>query len=536
MTLPQMSISATILIIIITVLRAILIHKLPKKTLMFLWGLALFRLLIPISIPSVFSVYSLIPQNNTSYVSEPINDLPRFFVTSDMVSENITNNVDAQGIYNVSISLWTVLWMIGFSLCVLYFLIAYHRGIKKFKNALPLETTFIKEWKEKHPLKRTLLIQSSDQVFSPLSYGIFKPVILLPSTLDFENTEVLNYIMTHEYVHIKHFDILTKMLMILTLSIHWFNPMVWVMYLLLNRDIELVCDETVVKLFGEKNKKSYAHILIDMEIQKSGLMPLCNSFSKNSIEERIGAIMKMKKMTIFSSVLAGLLVVGVTMAFATSGQTEDGRTLAKQEQMNGTHSQSYENMSLLSLSIKLQNGEEKEFGPFETVDEMLEVVKPFCEKQVNDGNMKQSEYEEILSKYSSVSSENQSNIDNYSDSLSSENQSRTEGEVLTVGEQAYEQGNALTPDELEKLYSVYSSFGLNYDKNKDCFYYKGKLVREFIDVMQSNGESLSSGKFKGTIRQISNSRGEGEIDVSTIRDYEKKDEFGNGTLLEIKEQ
>lgn len=326
MTLLQMSISATILIIIITVLRTVFIHKLPKKTLMFLWGLALFRLLIPISIPSVFSVYSLIPQNNTSYVPEPINDLPRFFVTSDMVSENITNNMDTQGIYNVSISLWTVLWIIGFSLCVLYFLIAYHRGIKKFKNALPLETTFIQEWKEKHHLKRTLLIQSSDQVFSPLSYGIFKPVILLPSTLDFENTEVLNYIMTHEYVHIKYFDILTKMLMILALSIHWFNPMVWVMYLLINRDIELVCDETVVKLLGEKNKKSYAHILIDMEIQKSGLMPLCNSFSRNSIEERICAIMKMKKMTIFSLVLAILLVVGVTMAFATSGVSEKEKT------------------------------------------------------------------------------------------------------------------------------------------------------------------------------------------------------------------
>ena len=515
MTLLQMSISATILIIIITILRTIFIHKLPKKTLMLLWGLALFRLLIPISIPAEFSVYSWIPQSNTSYVSAPINALSRFFVASDMVSENITNNVDVQGIYNGSISWWTVLWMVGFSLCVLYFLIAYHRGIKKFKNALPLEMTFIKEWKEKHPLKRTLLIQSSDQVFSPLSYGIFKPVILLPSTLDFENTEVLKYIMTHEYVHIKHFDILTKMLMILALSIHWFNPMVWVMYLLLNRDIELVCDETVVKLFGEKNKKSYAHILIDMEIQKSGLMPLCNNFSKNSIEERIGAIMKMKKVTIFSSVLAGFLVVGVIMALATSGQTKS---------------------PLLSLSIKLQDGEEKEFGPFETVDEMLEVVKPFCEKQVNDGNMKQSEYEEILSRYSSVSSENQSNIENYSDSLTSENQSRRKGEVLTVGEQSYEQGNALTPDELEKLYSVYSSFGLNYDKNKDCFYYKGKLVREFIDVMQSNGESLSSGKFKGTIRQISNPRGEGKMDISTIRDYEKKDEFGNGTLLGIKEQ
>jgi len=349
MTLLQMSISATILIIIITVLRAILIHKLPKKTLMFLWGLALFRLLIPISIPSVFSVYSLIPQNNTSYVSEPINDLPRFFVTSDMVSENIKNNVDIQGIYNVSISLWTVLWMIGFSLCVLYFLIAYHRGIKKFKNALPLETTFIKEWKEKHPLKRTLLIQSSDQVFSPLSYGIFKPVILLPSTLDFENTEVLNYIMTHEYVHIKHFDILTKMLMILALSIHWFNPMVWVMYLLLNRDIELVCDETVVKLFGEKNKKSYAHILIDMEIQKSGLMPLCNSFSRNSIEERIGAIMKMKKTSVFMIILATIVFMGVTAGFVTSAKKNDDALQTSSNQLK--YGESDKNLEKIQIDI-----------------------------------------------------------------------------------------------------------------------------------------------------------------------------------------
>ena len=349
MTLLQMSISATILIIIITVLRAILIHKLPKKTLMFLWGLALFRLLIPISIPSVFSVYSLIPQNNTSYVSEPINDLPRFFVTSDMVSENITNNMDSQGIYYVSISLWTVLWMIGFSLCVLYFLIAYHRGIKKFKNALPLETTFIKEWKEKHPLKRTLLIQSSDQVFSPLSYGIFKPVILLPSTLDFENTEVLNYIMTHEYVHIKHFDILTKMLMILALSIHWFNPMVWVMYLLLNRDIELVCDETVVKLFGEKNKKSYAHILIDMEIQKSGLMPLCNSFSRNSIEERIGAIMKMKKTSVFMIILATIVFMGVTAGFVTSAKKNDDALQTSSNQLK--YGESDKNLEKIQIDI-----------------------------------------------------------------------------------------------------------------------------------------------------------------------------------------
>ena len=300
MTLLQMSISAAVLIIIITVLRAVSIHKLPKKTFLFLWGLVLFRLLLPISIPSVFSIYSWIPQGDMPYISEPSmsepqNYLPRFSDTSDIVADNITTNAGTQGFSNGSTSLWTVLWLIGSSLCILYFITAYRRGMKKFKNALPLKTEFIKEWKEKHPLKRTLSIQSSDQVSTPLSYGIFKPVILIPRTLDFENTEALNYILTHEYVHIRHFDILTKMLMILALSIHWFNPMVWVMYLLLNRDIELICDETVIKLFGEKNKSSYAHILIDMEIQKAGLMPLCNNFSKNATQERIGAIMKTRK-------------------------------------------------------------------------------------------------------------------------------------------------------------------------------------------------------------------------------------------------
>ncbi len=328
MTLLQMSISAAVLIIIITVLRAVSIHKLPKKTFLFLWGLVFFRLLLPISIPSVFSIYSWIPQGDMSYISEPSmsespNYLPRVSDTSDMVGNKITANPSVHGFSVGSISLWTVLWLIGFSLCILYFITAYRRGMKKFKNALPLETAFIKEWKEKHPLKRTLSIQSSDQVSTPLSYGIFKPVILLPRTLDFQNTEALNYILTHEYVHIRHFDILTKMLMILALSIHWFNPMVWVMYLLLNRDIELICDETVIKLFGEKNKSSYAHILIDMEIQKAGLMPLCNNFSKNATQERIGAIMKTRKTSFFMIVLATILFMGVTVGFATSAKKND---------------------------------------------------------------------------------------------------------------------------------------------------------------------------------------------------------------------
>lgn len=157
MTLLQMSMSAAILIIIITVLRAVSIHKLPKKTFLFLWGLVFSRLLLPISVPSVFSIYSWIPQSQP-YISESANHLPRISTTSDMVGNRIVTNVGTQGFFDGTISFWTVLWLIGFSLCILYFITAYHRGMKNFKNALPLETEFIKEWKEKHPLKRKLFI------------------------------------------------------------------------------------------------------------------------------------------------------------------------------------------------------------------------------------------------------------------------------------------------------------------------------------------------------------------------------------------
>ncbi len=76
----------------------------------------------------------------------------------------------------------------------------------------------------------------------------------MPETTDWENTEHIQYILEHEFIHIKRFDAVTKLLLITAVSLHWFNPFVWVMYILLNRDIELACDETVIKHFGGKSK------------------------------------------------------------------------------------------------------------------------------------------------------------------------------------------------------------------------------------------------------------------------------------------
>ena len=141
-------------------------------------------------------------------------------------------------------------------------------------------------------MKRPILVRQSDRISAPLTYGIFRPVILMPKKMDWKNEKQLQYVLSHEYVHIYRYDTVTKLIVTLALCIHWFNPFVWMMYIFFNRDIELACDESVVRQFGEKSKSAYSLMLINMEATKSGLLPFCNNFSKNAIEERITAVMK----------------------------------------------------------------------------------------------------------------------------------------------------------------------------------------------------------------------------------------------------
>ena len=96
------------------------------------------------------------------------------------------------------------------------------------------------------------------------------------------------------------------------------------------------------------------------------------------------------------------------------------------------------------------------------------------------------------------------------------------------------EGGTITPEELAELYAVYEPFGLTYDIEQDYLYYNGKRVRQFIDILTSNGEPLEGGKFKGSMRQINSPDGKGEVDVYTVRDYKKTDTNGNGTLTDVK--
>ena len=325
MNLVQMSFSGAIFIIVVIAVRAVFINKLPKRTFLVLWGIALLRLLIPFSIPSMLSAYSVI--NRSTPVKETVSDMPiSDFIPSTQtgqlfVGESTTQAQMPQG--SIGISVWTVIWCAGAIFCAAFFIISYLHWSFEFKTSLPVSNMFAAQWLEEHQLKRPIAVRQSDRIETPLTYGIFRPVILMPGKTDWENKRQLQYILLHEYVHICRFDIVTKLLSAFALCVHWFNPMVWVMYILFSRDIELACDECVIRKSGEESKAEYALTLISMEEKKSGLMPICNNFSKNAIEERITAVMKIKKTTFATIIIATALVASVTTAFATSAIADE---------------------------------------------------------------------------------------------------------------------------------------------------------------------------------------------------------------------
>lgn len=316
MSLFQMSVAGGVLILFIVVIRALAIHRLPKTTFLALWMIAALRLLLPFSIPLTFNIHI-----GLDVFSDVVQELPSGNIASTLPGDSPPSYDIGTAVPSPAtehISTFEILWLVGVLLLAIYFSISYFRSMRKFRMSIPDNTPYIQNWLTAHQISRPLAVRSSDLISSPLTYGILHPVILLPKKLDRNDQVALKYVLTHEYVHIRRFDAITKILFAAVLCIHWFNPLVWVMYVLANRDMELSCDAWVIRMMGAKNRSSYALMLIKMEERRNGMSALCSHFGKNAITERIEAIMKFKKATAVASALALVLVVGATTAFATS--------------------------------------------------------------------------------------------------------------------------------------------------------------------------------------------------------------------------
>lgn len=324
MSLFQMSVAGGVLILLIVVIRALAIHRLPKTTFLALWMIAALRLLLPFSIPLPFNIHI-----GLDIFSDVVQELPSGNIASILPGDSPPSYDIGTAVPSPAtehISTFEILWLVGVLLLALYFFISYFRSMRKFRMSIPDNTPYIQNWLTAHQISRPLVVRSSDLISSPLTYGILHPVILLPKKLDRNDQAALKYVLTHEYVHIRRFDAITKILFAAVLCIHWFNPFVWVMYVLANRDMELSCDAWVIRMMGAKNRSSYALMLIKMEEKRSGMSALYSHFGKNAISERIEAIMKFKKTSILACTLALALIAGATTAFA-AARTDDNMEL-----------------------------------------------------------------------------------------------------------------------------------------------------------------------------------------------------------------
>ena len=312
MTILKISLSASILIIAIMTIRKIMLHRLPKKTFLILWCAASLRLLNSLSIPSHFSIYTLFDEFTRKDFG-PSHASGATFVM-DMANFTTLSGASATALdYKI---IFRGIWLIGLTACVFLILTKHFRSLMDYKASLPVDSSCVKLWEKEKRMVRKVEIRQSDKINSALTYGLFHPVILLPKTTDWEDERKLRYILAHEYAHIRRFDIVYKWLFATVLCIHWFNPLVWIMYTLANRDIELACDEAVLQIFGSIARSSYAKMLIELQERKDMPAPLTNFFSKNAIEERTVSIMKAKKMTFVSVTAAFAVVICTVIVFA----------------------------------------------------------------------------------------------------------------------------------------------------------------------------------------------------------------------------
>ena len=283
MRLTQMSLAGGVMILAIAALRALTLHRVPKGTFMVLWGAALARLLLPFSLPSALSVYTLLAEKKAPALQASA-------LSAVLTEETAAVSQQVGAASGGATSVWTAVWAVGTVLCAAYFARGYARAYREFQTSLPVENEFLRRWLQTHRLRRQISVRQLDRISSALTFGVLRPVILLPKRTDWSDETVLRYVLEHEFAHIRRLDAAFKLAVLLAACVHWYNPAVWLLYVLANRDMELAGDEAVVRRFGMGARAAYAGVLIQMEEQKSGFAPLCSQFGGNAAEERIRAI------------------------------------------------------------------------------------------------------------------------------------------------------------------------------------------------------------------------------------------------------
>lgn len=302
--LLDMSIAASYLVIVIAIFRLIF-RKVPKFINCIIWALVGIRLILPVSFDGIISLFP----HKSPMIEEAV-----YFgrlasaKTSQLIEKTVTNTlqnvVAIEGSsqdtpVNMFALILLVVWIMGMVVMLLYSVITYIHIYNKAKVSVRYRDN----------------IYVGDYIDSPFILGIVRPKIYIPTDLSGEGMEC---VILHEKAHIKRHDNWWKFVGFLLLIVHWFNPILWVAYLMFCRDIEFACDEKVIKSLGCDRRQAYAQVLLEYSIPRYMLVAYPVAFGEVGVKMRIKSILNYKKPTFWAIVAAVVVCIGVGIAFITN--------------------------------------------------------------------------------------------------------------------------------------------------------------------------------------------------------------------------
>ena len=306
----NMSIAAGWLILAVIALR-FLLKKAPKWSICLLWALAAVRLVCPFSIESILS---LIPSAETVPANIEMMQKPAIDSGIGVINEAVNpvvgsfapdpTFVTSANPLQVLIPLLACIWIAGIAIMLLYALISYRKLKKSVAASVPAGEG----------------IMICDDLSSPFILGLFRPMIYLPSSMEGPTRE---YVLAHELAHIRRRDHLWKPLGFLILAVYWFNPLCWIAYILLCRDIEAACDEKVIRNMDKDAMAAYSQALLDCSSPRKRITACPLAFGEVGVKERVKNVLKYKKPAFWIIAAAVVICIIAGVCFLTNPKKED---------------------------------------------------------------------------------------------------------------------------------------------------------------------------------------------------------------------
>lgn len=301
----NMSISACWAILAVLLLR-MLFAKAPKWIAVALWGIVAFRLICPFSLESAFSV---LPSGQTVVMHPPFADTPQIDsgvpVIDNAINPSIVTDAGAVAM-QIALTIGASVWMVGIAAMLLYTLFSYRVLARKVSTAVSLREN----------------IYQSEHIDTPFVLGVFRPKIYLPFATDAHDME---YVLAHERAHLRRKDHLWKPFGFCLLALHWFNPLAWLAYVLLCRDIESACDEKVIAAYDSDRRADYSEALMHCGVRRKGVAACPLAFGETGLKTRIKKVLGYKKCALWLIILA--LVAGVIAAVCLLTNPESGEIM-----------------------------------------------------------------------------------------------------------------------------------------------------------------------------------------------------------------